>query len=80
MNFFTKLFHRHNWQIVESKEIQTKMTHYLDGQQIGADEPRTGILVVRRCEVCGKENAYLSDGTHVTVVEVAWAKQEVGIL
>jgi len=57
MNWFKKLFHKHKWEILTRGTFKRQL--FLFGKP--SQNIEDWIIIHRKCEVCGKEEAYMED-------------------
>ena len=74
MNIFKRLFHRHNYKTLISKLQKIEVTYFYGESVTGKESPKTGVIVIRRCEECGDEEAFITDGQAISYINVDYAK------
>lgn len=79
MNFLRQIFHFHKWKTVVKKPMTTRRTSISYGVETEEEKTRNGFMVFQRCEVCGDEKAYLTDGTLIRNLEIEYSKSILGI-
>ena len=66
MNILQRLFHRHKWQTIASKELEVC--------SIGNTRMRPGLVVLKMCNKCDAEYCYMTDGVNSTTLDRDFVK------